>query len=194
MTIPTNISLALGFSGPLLSPSSACSTSSQAIILASELMRSGLYDLAVVGGADELHPHVVSIFDIVQATSSNYNDTPEEIPGPFDEKRDGIVVSEGAGIVILETEEHLTKRNGNPLAEFCSGVYRCSGNHMTQPKSRDMAATMSKAIELARINTSNIDYINAHGTGTIKGDQEESEAIAGTVSYTHLTLPTICSV
>jgi len=179
-TIPTNISLALGFSGPLLSPSSACSTSSQAIILASELMKSGLYDMAVVGGADELHPHVVSIFDIVQATSSNYNETPEDIPGPFDQKRDGIVVSEGAGIVILETEKHLNKRKGTPLAEFSSGIYRCSGNHMTQPKASDMADTMAKALELANISPSDIDYINAHGTGTHKGDHEESDAISQT--------------
>ena len=101
------------------------------------------------------------------------------------------MVSEGAGIVILETEEHLTKRKGNPLAEFCSGVYRCSGNHMTQPKSGDMAATMSKAIELAGINISNIDYINAHGTGTIKGDQEESEAISKTFKNQKTTVSSL---
>ena len=112
-TIPTNVSLALGFSGPLLSPSSACSTSSQSLILAAELMNAGCYDMAVVGGADELHSSVVSVFDIVHATSSNYNKTPSEVPGPFDEHRDGLVVSEGAAVVILETEDHLKKKKGN---------------------------------------------------------------------------------
>ena len=176
-TIPTNISLALGFSGPLLSPSSACSTSSQSLILAAELMNAGCYDMAVVGGADELHSSVVSVFDIVHATSSNYNKTPSEVPGPFDEHRDGLVVSEGAAVVILETEDHLKKRKGTPLAEYCGGSYSCSGSHMTQPKAKDMAKTMQKALEHSSISESDIDYINAHGTGTHAGDQEEVNAI-----------------
>jgi 3-oxoacyl-[acyl-carrier-protein] synthase II len=176
-TIPTNISLALGFSGPILSPSSACSTSSQSLILAADLIKAGLYDLAVVGGSDELHPHVVSVFDIVHATSSGYNKTPDQVPGPFDEKRDGLVVSEGAGVVILESEDHLEKRKGVPLAEYCGGSFSCSGQHMTQPKASDMAKTMKKAIDKSHISLDQINYINAHGTGTLTGDKEEGSAI-----------------
>ena len=176
-SVPSNVAMALGFQGPLLSPSSACSTSSQALILAWELIKGGIYDLAIVGGADELHHISGSIFDIVQAASTTYNDRPDETPRPFDENRDGLVVSEGAGVMILESEAHMQKRKGRPIAEFLGGHYMCDGSHMAHPQKSIMAETMVRAMDKAGVNKDQVEYINAHATATLVGDIEEAHAI-----------------
>src|SRR6185436_18881362 len=98
-SVPANVAAALGYHGALLSPSSACATSAQAMIMGWELIRSGLYDIVIAGGADELHYISAAIFDIVLAASRKYNHLPEQTPRPFDKNRDGLVISEGAGIV-----------------------------------------------------------------------------------------------
>ena len=176
-SIPTNVALALGYSGPLISPSSACSTSSQAAILAAQLIRAGIYDVAIVGGADELHHTSVSVFDTVKASSKSYNECPEKIPGPFDHNRDGLVVSEGAGVIVLESETHLKNRGGNAYAQFVGGSYICDGIHMSQPQASQMATTIDLALADSGIDPTNIDYINAHATGTKIGDGQEIQGI-----------------
>ncbi len=176
-SVPANVASALGYQGPMLSPSSACSTSAQAMILGWELIRSGLYDIVIAGGADELHPTSNSIFDVVQAASIGFNDRPTETPRPFDANRDGLACSEGAAVVILESEAHLEKRGGRPLAEFVAGAYHCDGTHMSQPQTPAMIKTMNQSLKRAGLQAEQVGYLNAHATGTVMGDLEEARSI-----------------
>jgi 3-oxoacyl-[acyl-carrier-protein] synthase II len=176
-SVSANVALALGYSGPSISPSSACSTSAQAAIIAMQFIRAGIYDVAIVGGADELHSTSASVFDIARASSCNYNDRPQEIPGPFSKDRDGLVVSEGSGVLILESEEHVNKRGGKVYAQILGGQYMCDGIHMTQPQSCQMAITMEQTLKDANVSKKDIGYVNAHATGTKVGDYEEAKAI-----------------
>jgi 3-oxoacyl-[acyl-carrier-protein] synthase II len=176
-SVPSNVALAIDFQGPMISPSSACSTSAQAMILGWELIRSGLYDMVICGGADELHYTSNTTFDVVQAASTGFNDRPDQTPRPFDRDRDGLVCSEGAGVVILESESHLEKRRGKPLAEFCGGAYYCDGTHMSQPQMSAMINVMNQTLKRTSLSAQDIHYVNAHATGTRVGDQEEAKAL-----------------
>jgi 3-oxoacyl-[acyl-carrier-protein] synthase II len=176
-SVPANVASALAYQGPMLSPSSACSTSAQAMIMGWELIQSGLYDLVIAGGADELHPTSNAIFDVVQAASIGYNDHPLETPRPFDRARDGLVCSEGAAVVILESEAHLEKRGGRPLAEFVSGAYHCDGTHMSQPQTPAMVKVMTQSLKRGGMQAEEVGYVNAHATGTVMGDAEEARSI-----------------
>lgn len=181
-SVASNVACALGFNGAVIGPSSACASSAQAVILGWELIRSGLYDVAVCGGADELHYLSVAVFDTVYAASRNYNETPDLTPRPFDKKRDGLVVSEGASVVVLESERHLQARKAKPQAEFCGGAYLCESSHMSQNNEEKMKMVMLEAMKRADVTTSNIDYVSAHATGTMQGDAQEAQAIAGLFS------------
>ncbi|MEM7645965.1 MAG: beta-ketoacyl synthase N-terminal-like domain-containing protein [Pseudomonadota bacterium] len=177
-SVASNVALALDYKGALLSTGSACSTSSQAMIQAWEMIQSGLYDFALVGGADEAFYTSAAIFDTVQAASTNYNKAPDQSPRPFDNARDGLVISEGAGIMILESESHLEKRGGRPIAEFLGGAYFCDGEHMSHPLQSSMAKTMRWALERTNLSPESVDYVNAHATSTVIGDRQEAKAIA----------------
>lgn len=177
-TVAANVASALGFRGPALSCSSACTSSAQAMILGWELIQSGQYDIVITGGADELHPISCAVFDVVQASSRRYNDQPELTPRPFDSDRDGLVVSEGAGVVILESEASMKARRVRPLAEFNSGAYFCEGTHMSQSSQSAMIETIKLALDRAQLPASSVGYINAHATATIHGDIEEAQAMA----------------
>lgn len=176
-TVPTNVAAALGFEGPVFSASSACATSAQSMILGWELIQSGLYDVVIAGGADELHYTTAAVFDVVFAASRGYYETPEKAPRPFDKDRDGLVVSEGAGVVILESEKSVMKRGAKPLAIMEAGAYICSGAHMSQNNAAVMERVMRATLERAGLESNRIEYINAHATATKQGDQEEAEAI-----------------
>jgi 3-oxoacyl-[acyl-carrier-protein] synthase II len=176
-SVAANVAASIDFNGALLSPSCACATSTQAMITGWELINAGLYDIVIAGGADELHPMSTSIFDIVMAASRGYNDRPDEASRPFDSKRDGLVVSEGAGVVILESEESVNRRNGRPLAEMRGGAYLCDGSHMTQSSAETMGRVMNEALRRAGMSADHVDYVNAHATATIHGDIEEAKAI-----------------
>ena len=176
-SVAANVAAALDFNGALLSPSSACSTSNQAIILGWEMIRSGLYDRVIAGGADELHYMTAAIFDIVQAASRNYNSDPNSAPRPFDESRDGLVVSEGAAVVVLESEEIVKARKVHPLAEVLGGAYLCDGTHMSQSSQSTMAHAMRESLRRSGITAEQVDYVSAHATGTTHGDTEEAKAI-----------------
>lgn len=177
-SVAANVAAALNYQGPLLAPSSACSTSSQSMILGYELIRSGQYDLVVAGGADELHYMSASIFDIVMAASRGYNDRPDQASRPFDRDRDGLVVSEGAAVVVMESEAHMEKRGGQPLAEFAGGAYLCDSSHMSQSSTQTMIKTMNEALSRAQLTREQVGYVNAHATATIHGDEAEVMAIA----------------
>ena len=176
-SVAANVAAALDYNGALLSPSSACSTSNQAIILGWEMIRSGLYDRVIAGGADELHYMTAAIFDIVQAASRNYNSDPNSAPRPFDESRDGLVVSEGAAVVVLESEQSVKDRQIRPMAEVLGGAYLCDGTHMSQSSKTTMAHAMRESLRRSGVTASQVDYVSAHATGTTHGDTEEAQAI-----------------
>lgn len=181
-SVPANVASAIGFNGALLSPSSACASSNQAIILAWELIKAGMYDWAIVGGADELHYTSPAVFDIVMAASRGYNQNPTATPRPFDSARDGLVVSEGAAFMVLESEARVQKRAQEnrpttPLAEVLAGAYICDSSHMSQSSFTAMIKVMSETMNRAQSKREDIDYISAHATGTLHGDVEEAKAI-----------------
>lgn len=176
-SVASNVAVALGFNGAVISPSSACATSAQSAILGWELIQSGLYDVAICGGADELHYLSTAVFDSVYAASRGHNDLSQAAPRPFDKKRDGLVVSEGAGVVILESEHSLSRRGGKAFAEFCGGAYLCESSHMSQSNEGQMVNVMTSALQRAGLKKDHIEYVNAHATGTLQGDAAEAGAI-----------------
>jgi 3-oxoacyl-[acyl-carrier-protein] synthase II len=179
-SVAANVAIAMGFNGVLIAPSSACATSSQSIIMGWEMLQSGLYDFAICGGADELHYLSTAVFDSVYAASRSYNDKADQSPRPFDKRRDGLVVSEGASVVILENEKSLARRGGRPLAEMCGGAYFCESSHISQNNEQQMVKTMKVAMDRAQIRAEEIEYVNAHATGTLQGDAQEASAVAKT--------------
>jgi 3-oxoacyl-[acyl-carrier-protein] synthase II len=176
-SVASNVAVAIGFNGAVISPSSACATSAQAAILGWELIQSGLYDVAIVGGADELHYLSAAVFDSVYAASRGYHDSPTATPRPFDKKRDGLIVSEGASVVILESERSLAKRGGKAIAEFCGGAYLCESSHMSQSNEHQMHNVMTSALEKSGVKKDDVEYVSAHATGTLQGDAAEAMAI-----------------
>ncbi len=179
-SVAANVAAALEFNGALLAPSSACASSAQAMILGWELIQAGIYDTVIAGGADELHYMSAAIFDIVQAASRKYNDHPELSPRPFDRARDGLVVSEGAAVIVMESERTMRARGARPIAEFLGGAYLCDSTHMSQSSAATMHEVMKLALARAGRDLRDVDYVNAHATGTVHGDIEEAKAIAET--------------
>lgn len=177
-SVASNVAMALGFGGPSLGTASACTTSSQAIALGWELLQSGLYDVVLAGGTDELHYTTAAVFDIVGAASRGYNDRPERTPRPFDRDRDGLAVAEGAAVVVMETQAHAKARGVRVHGRLAGAAYRCDGVHMSHPQTGAMAETMRMALGRAGVEPSAIGYVNAHATATPVGDVEEAKATA----------------
>jgi 3-oxoacyl-[acyl-carrier-protein] synthase II len=177
-SVAANVGAAINYTGPYLSPSSACATSTQAMILGWELLQTGMYDCVIAGGADELSYLSSAIFDIVYAASRGFNEKPQESPRPFDSGRDGLVVSEGAGVVVMETADFAAKRKATVLAEMAGGAYISDCGHMSQSQHGAMITTMEEALKRSKLEAKSINYVNAHATGTLQGDAEEAQAIA----------------
>jgi 3-oxoacyl-[acyl-carrier-protein] synthase II len=175
-TAAANIAVNFGITGRVFSPSSACTSSSQAIGMSYENIKFGLQDIMIAGGAEELHHTTAGTFDILNVASSNYNDKPYLTPSPFDKDRDGIVVAEGAGMIVLEEYEHAKKRGAKIYCEIIGFSTLSDGHHMSTPSKEGMVNTMTEALKNAGIKADNIDYINAHATATGTGDVAESEA------------------
>lgn len=129
------------------------------------------------GGSDEFHPLTTVSFDLINAASTGYNSTPSRTPRPFDRDRDGIVCSEGCGILLLESLESAKKRGADILAEIVAFATNGNPLNIANPNAEPMIACMRSALSDGGINPRHIDYINAHATGTLQGDIEESEAI-----------------
>jgi 3-oxoacyl-[acyl-carrier-protein] synthase II len=129
------------------------------------------------GGTDELHVMTNVSFDIVQAASFKYNDSPSQTPRPFDQDRDGTVCGEGAGCVVLESEESAKARGAKILGEISGFATLSSGVHIAQPDQQSIEKCMSMALQNAQLETTDVDYINAHATGTLVGDVSEAQAI-----------------
>jgi len=176
-TVSMNVAQYLGIKGYVMATSAACASSLQALGLGYELIKSGRQDVLLCGGAEELHPIVAGTFDILFAASTQYNDRPSLTPRPFDEKRDGLVCGDGAGVLVLEEYEHARKRGAKILGEI-AGYSTCgSGMDMSQSNCDGMKACIREAIRDAGLSPWEIDYISAHATATVQGDQAEAEAI-----------------
>ena len=133
--------------------------------------------LMVAGGAEELCPSEAVVFDTLFATSQ-MNDNPELAPRPFDRQRDGLVIGEGAGTLVLEELEHAQARGATIIAELVGFATNCDAAHVTQPQQETMQLCMEMALAQAGLKAADIGYISAHGTATERGDIAESHATA----------------
>jgi 3-oxoacyl-[acyl-carrier-protein] synthase II len=175
-----HVSIEYGFKGPNHSVVTACATGTHAIGDAARLIMFGDADVMVAGGAESAVNRLgVASFAAIRALSTGYNDRPTEASRPFDEARDGFVIGEGAGIVVLEEYEHAKKRGAKIYAEVIG--YGLSGDafHMTAPAEDGNGGyrAMEAALKHAKINPADVDYINAHGTSTPVGDGIECTAV-----------------
>jgi 3-oxoacyl-[acyl-carrier-protein] synthase II len=173
------VSILLGVKGPNLCTTSACSSGSDAIGVAHEIIRRGDAQVMIAGGSEALiNPIGIAAFNALNALSTRNNE-PQLASRPFDAERDGFVISEGSGILILENLAHAQKRGANIMAEIMG--YGASGDahHVTQPLEHGggAAKAMQIALNKARLATTEIDYINAHGTSTPLNDSMETKAI-----------------
>lgn len=176
-TAPVNIGVFFGVTGRVITTSSACTSGSQGIGYAYEAIRAGKQLAMIAGGAEELCATEAAVFDTLFATSVK-NDAPDSTPSPFDAKRDGLVIGEGAGCLILEELEHAQERGATIYAELVGFGTNSDGCHVTQPNALTMQTAMQLALADAGLQPSDIGYINAHGTGTQQGDIAESQATA----------------
>lgn len=174
---PGQISIRVGAKGPNWSPVSACATSAHALGEATETIRRGLCDVVIAGGSEAtITPLGIGGFNAMKALSTR-NDDPERASRPWDEDRDGFVMGEGAGIVVLETLEHAEKRGARIYAELCGYGATADAYHITAPDGIGAQRCMKQALQDAGLPNEAIGYINAHGTSTPVGDVQEIEAM-----------------
>ena len=166
--------------GPLLTISTACATGSQAIGEAGEIIRRGAADVMVAGGVDALiRDFCIAGFSGMRALPTGFNDTPEHASRPFDRDRAGFVFSEGCGVLVLESLDHARDRSADILAEVLGHGASADAFHIARPNPKASGAirAMRWALQNARVNTEDIDYINAHATSTQANDPLETLAI-----------------
>jgi len=175
-TVSANLSAMFGIRGRSIPTCSACTSSSQAIGAGYESIKYGMSDIMFVGGAEGLHYLSEGVFEVMGASSSGYNDRPEFTPRPFDSSRDGLIIGEGAGTLVLEDYESAKKRGAKIYAEIKGYATTCDGAHLTTPSREGMSSVMNLSLKDANLTPKDIGYINAHATATIKGDIEESHA------------------
>lgn len=178
-TCAANIAHALNITGRVISPDAACSSSAQAIGLGYEAIKYGQQEIMLCGGSDELNAIVCGSFDLLNATSCRFNERPAETPRPFDRDRDGTVCGEGAGCIVLESLESALNRGADILAELTGFSTSSDGTHLAQPHGKSIEKCIKDALDNANLIPDDIDYINAHATGTILGDVAEAEAVRG---------------
>lgn len=176
-TSAVNLTVYLGLKGLTLPTSSACTSGSMAIGQAYEAIKYGKQKVMIAGGAEELSAAGAAVFDVLLATSS-MNDQPQNSPRPFDAARDGLVIGEGAGCLILEDYEHAIARGAKIYAEVIGYGSNTDGEHVTKPNAEMMGRCMQLALKDAQISAEQIDYVNAHGTSTDQGDIAETQATA----------------
>ncbi|MCX6125279.1 MAG: beta-ketoacyl synthase N-terminal-like domain-containing protein, partial [Proteobacteria bacterium] len=176
-TAAANIAMAFGIPGRLIASCVACSASTQSIGFSYELIRDGVMDRMVCGGAEEMHLGIIGCFDVLGVTSRSYNGNPENVPSPFSKGRDGLVCAEGAGTVVLEDYDQAKARGARIFGEIL-GFYTCTDTgHMTNPSQTVMETVITGALESAGVKPSDVAYVNAHATGTDIGDIAESKAV-----------------
>ena len=174
-TAAVNIGVFFGLTGRLITTSSACTSGSQGIGYAFEAIQSGRQVAMLAGGSEELDATEAAVFDTLFATSVR-NDAPSLTPRPFDGRRDGLVLGEGACTLVLEELEHALARGATIHAELLGWGTNSDGTHVTHPNAATMAQAMRLALVDARLTPDSIGYVNAHGTATEQGDLAESQA------------------
>lgn len=169
------VAIETGFMGPNYSISSACATGNYAIINAANHIRNGEADVMLCGGV-EAPVNVAGLagFCAVRALSTR-NDAPQKASRPWDQARDGFVMGEGAGVILLETLEHALKRGAPILAEYLGGGFSCDAHHITElrPDGSGVSICIENALRDAQISKDRVNYINAHATSTPQGDMVE---------------------
>jgi|TARA_B100001094_G_scaffold328745_1_gene389863 3-oxoacyl-[acyl-carrier-protein] synthase-1 len=173
-SISAIIATALKLKGVNYSISSACATSAHCIGHAADLIRYGQQDVVIAGGSDDEHWSSSCLFDAMGALSSNFNSNPSVASRPYDSDRDGFVISGGAGMIILEEEEHAKKRGAKILGKLSGYFATSDGYDMVAPSGEGAIRCMEGAINQSNVK---IDYINTHGTSTPVGDIAELNAI-----------------
>lgn len=174
-TTAANIAIFFGLTGRVIPTSCACASGSQGIGYAYESIKYDMIDMMLAGGGEELCPSEAYVFDSLYATSLK-NDRPEASPSPYDSGRDGLVIGEGAGILVLESLEHARARGARIYAEVAGYASNCDGSHVTRPEQATMHACMQAALRDAGIAPSAVGYVNGHGTATEHGDIAETLA------------------
>ncbi len=175
-TVTMNLGTIFHLRGINLTISGACASGSHAIGLGALLIQTGLQDMIVCGGAQEVNPFSVGSFDGISAFSTR-EDAPEKASRPFDRDRDGLVPGGGAATVIVEEYEHAVKRGAPILAEILGYGFSANGEHISSPNVEGPSKSLYMAIERAGISIDEIGYINAHATSTHVGDTNEAKAI-----------------
>lgn len=176
-TCAANISMMFHTKGPLIASCTACVSGSQGIGFGYEAIRAGKATVMLAGGAEEMHFYNAAIFELLRATSVKYNDRPDKTPRPFDAERDGLVVGEGSGCLVLEEYSHAKARGAKIYAEISGYATNCDGAHLTNPSADGMASVMLLALVDAGLSADEIGHVNAHATATDVGDAAEAEAI-----------------
>mgnify|MGYP001287204622 CR=1 FL=1 len=175
------ISIRYGFKGPNHSVVTACATGAHSIGDSGEMIKRGAADVMIAGGSEAAVCKLgIAGFCAARSLSTSFNDSPNEASRPWDKKRDGFVMGEGAGIIILEEMEHAKKRGAHIYAELCGYGMSGDAHHITAPAEDGDGGyrAMKAAIDMGKIKSNEVDYINAHGTSTIKGDEIELNAIS----------------
>lgn len=169
----------VGAEGPVTLISTGCTSGIDAVAYAARLIEEGSADVVVSGGTEApLSPITAVCFDVLQATSMR-NEDPASACRPFDRSRDGLVLAEGCAILIVEEYEHAKARGANVHAEIAGYGSRCSTHHLTglETEEREMAAAIGVALDRARVRPAQLDYVNAHGSGTLQNDIQETGAL-----------------
>jgi len=177
---PGHIAIYFNAQGPCYAVVTACSSGTDAIGDAARWIKDGLADVIISGGTEAAITKIgVGGFCVLQAVSTKYNDTPEKASRPSDKDRDGFVLSEGAGILILEEYEHAKKRGAKIYCEYGGSGMTCDANHVTapDPEGRGAIRAMNMALKMAELAPEDVDYVNAHGTSTPMNDPIETKAI-----------------
>ena len=177
-TCAVNLSVHFRTHGRLVPTGTACTSGSLAIGNSAELIRNGVQDVMLAGGADEFSPTQVAVFDTLFATSLR-NGSPKRTPAPYDAERDGLVIGEGACTFVLESLDHALARGAKPLAEVAGFAETTDGTHVTNPNPDTMGSALSLALEDAGIGAADIGYVSGHGTATKAGDVAETSATYG---------------
>ncbi len=187
----SNVSIRFGFQGPMMTVDAACASSAHAIGYCYNLIRTGLLEMAVTGGSDcPFAPGVVAAWCALRALSER-NDEPATACRPFSADRDGLVLGEGAGIMILESETSAKRRGVPILAELVGYGATSDSYHLTQPVPEGPARAMRRALKDAHIGPEQIDWINAHGTATDWNDKTETAAIKLVAGEDAMAIPTV---
>ena len=177
-TLATEVAWTTGAEGPVALISAGCTSGLDSVGHAAALIREGTTDVMIAGATDApISPITSACFDAIKATSPN-NDDPAHASRPFDRDRDGFVLGEGAAVMVLEEREHARRRGAQIYAEISGFASRSNAYHMTglKPDGREMAEAIRVAMEQARMNPGDVDYINAHGSGTRQNDRHETAA------------------